>query len=417
MLVRTPGFFKTQMTNDVFVRHYTAVADASPVPVLLYNFTAVTGVNLLPAAVARLATHPNIVGMKESGGDIAQIADLVSLDAGRLQRARRLGGDASIRRCASAPPAASSRSPNVLPDACVRLFELAQSGPARRGASRCSASWCRWRGCSARAYGVPGLKAALKLLGYDVGVPRPPLAAAARRGRRRAARRARAVRGNPRMSLLPDIDRILLGPGPSLTAPRVMRAMAAPTLSHLDPLMLALLDDVRARLARMFRARRRVVRVRGVRHRHVGHGNGRRQPGPARARARSSSSPATSAIASRRCASATARRSRGSTSSGAGPAIPRRCGAQLKATPADVVAMVHAETSTGVLNPVQRARGDRARARRADDRRRGHLVRRPSARRRRAGASTPATAARRSVSARRRASRRSCSDRARSRSA
>src|SRR5258705_6009411 len=78
VLVRTPGFFKTQMTNDAFVRHYTAVADASPVPVLLYNFTAVTGVNLLPAAVARLATHPNIIGMKESGGDIAQIADLVS---------------------------------------------------------------------------------------------------------------------------------------------------------------------------------------------------------------------------------------------------------------------------------------------------------------------------------------------------
>ena len=49
------------------------------------------------------------------------------------------------------------------------------------------------------------------------------------------------------MSLLPDTDRILLGPGPSLTAPRVMRAMAAPTLSHLDPLMMALLDDIRAR--------------------------------------------------------------------------------------------------------------------------------------------------------------------------
>src|SRR5713101_7537323 len=78
VLVRTPGFFKTQMTTDVFVRHYTAVADASPVPVLLYNFTAVTGVNLLPAAVARLATHPNIIGIKESGGDIAQVADLVS---------------------------------------------------------------------------------------------------------------------------------------------------------------------------------------------------------------------------------------------------------------------------------------------------------------------------------------------------
>src|SRR5215467_10991570 len=79
VLVRTPGFYKAQMNVDVFVRHYTAVADASPVPVLLYNFTAVTGVNLLPAAVARLATHPNIVGMKESGGDVAQVADLVSL--------------------------------------------------------------------------------------------------------------------------------------------------------------------------------------------------------------------------------------------------------------------------------------------------------------------------------------------------
>jgi len=56
------------------------------------------------------------------------------------------------------------------------------------------------------------------------------------------------------MSLLPDVDRILLGPGPSLTAPRVMRAMASPTLSHLDPLMLALLDDVRERLMRVFRA-------------------------------------------------------------------------------------------------------------------------------------------------------------------
>jgi alanine-glyoxylate transaminase / serine-glyoxylate transaminase / serine-pyruvate transaminase len=56
------------------------------------------------------------------------------------------------------------------------------------------------------------------------------------------------------VSLLPDIDRILLGPGPSLTSPRVMRAMASPTLGHLDPLMIALLDDVRARLIRLFRA-------------------------------------------------------------------------------------------------------------------------------------------------------------------
>lgn len=56
------------------------------------------------------------------------------------------------------------------------------------------------------------------------------------------------------MSLLPANDRILLGPGPSLTSPRVMRAMAAPTISHLDPLMLRILDDVRERLTRLFGA-------------------------------------------------------------------------------------------------------------------------------------------------------------------
>src|SRR3982751_5394768 len=55
-------------------------------------------------------------------------------------------------------------------------------------------------------------------------------------------------------SLLPESDRILLGPGPSMTSPRVMRAMAAPTVGHLDPLMVAMLDDVRAKLVKLFRA-------------------------------------------------------------------------------------------------------------------------------------------------------------------
>src|SRR5205085_7903119 len=64
VLVRTPSFFKSQMNGDAFVRHYTAVADASPVPVLLYNFTAATGVTLAPATVASLAQHPNIRGIK-----------------------------------------------------------------------------------------------------------------------------------------------------------------------------------------------------------------------------------------------------------------------------------------------------------------------------------------------------------------
>jgi len=54
--------------------------------------------------------------------------------------------------------------------------------------------------------------------------------------------------------MLPSDERLLLGPGPSLISPRVMRALGAPMLSHLDPQFLAIMDDTRARLARVFKA-------------------------------------------------------------------------------------------------------------------------------------------------------------------
>src|SRR5712671_2675134 len=123
VLVRTPGFFKSQMTNDVFVRHYTAVADAAPVPVLLYNFTAVTGVNLLPAAVSKLSAHPNIIGVKESGGDIAQITEFVK---GTPRDFNVLAGSSTTFYSALGVGATGGilALSCVLPDACVSLFEL-----------------------------------------------------------------------------------------------------------------------------------------------------------------------------------------------------------------------------------------------------------------------------------------------------
>ncbi len=174
VLVRTPGFFKSQMTSAVFVRHYTAVADASPVPVLLYNFTAVTGVTLQADAVARLATHPNILGMKESGGDIAQIAELVAVSTG--QPFSVLAGSASTFYAALGAGASGGilALGAVLPDACVRLFELMtqKRHDEARALQRQLAPIARLLGA---VYGVAGLKAALPLIGIDVGLPRPPL--------------------------------------------------------------------------------------------------------------------------------------------------------------------------------------------------------------------------------------------------
>jgi 4-hydroxy-2-oxoglutarate aldolase len=173
VLVRTPGFFKSQMTADVFVRHYTTVADHTPVPVYLYNFTAVTGVDLPPAAVARLALHPNIVGMKESGGDVGRIAELVDRTPADFQV---LAGSATTFYPSLVMGAVGGilALSCVVPDACVKLFDLTRQGRHQdaRALQRRLVPLGRLLGS---VHGVPGLKAALTLLGHDVGSPRPPL--------------------------------------------------------------------------------------------------------------------------------------------------------------------------------------------------------------------------------------------------
>jgi 4-hydroxy-2-oxoglutarate aldolase len=172
-LVRTPSFFKPQMTSDAFVRHFTEVADASPIPVLLYNVTLYTGVNLLPDAVERLAVHPNIVGIKESGSDIGQIAEYVARtpedftvlagSATTLVHALCAGCHGAILALASLKPAE-----------CVSMMTLIREKQLDEATALQRRLMPLARSVGA-TYGVPGLKAALELIGYGGGPPRPPL--------------------------------------------------------------------------------------------------------------------------------------------------------------------------------------------------------------------------------------------------
>src|SRR5215470_18263333 len=75
VLVKNPFYFKSQMTFDVYVAHYTSVADASPVPVIIYNVPVFTGISLQSKLVVELAKHPNIPGMKDSSGDVKLISE------------------------------------------------------------------------------------------------------------------------------------------------------------------------------------------------------------------------------------------------------------------------------------------------------------------------------------------------------
>ena len=173
VLVRTPAFYKGQMTTEAFVRHYTQVADQSPVPVLLYNVTIYTGVNLLPDAIAALSAHPNIVGIKETNSDMVQFGEYLS----RAQEGFTvLAGSGATYYSALALGAhgAILAVGGVAPDLCMNIFTAVADGrfAEARAMQRRLAPLARLVGT---AHGVPGLKAALDLLGFVGGAPRPPL--------------------------------------------------------------------------------------------------------------------------------------------------------------------------------------------------------------------------------------------------
>ena len=151
---------------------------------------------------------------------------------------------------------------------------------------------------------------------------------------------------------LPATERILLGPGPSLIAPRVMRAMAAPVLSHLDPDFVPLLDDVRASLRRVFRADERALTI-------AISGTGTSAMEAAIANVTRDGMRATVIVngyfgdrLSLMLERYGARVTRLDVEWGRA-CDPQRLRDQLRAGGADIVGIVHAETSTGVLNPVR----------------------------------------------------------------
>ncbi len=79
VLVITPHYYRSAVTQDALVRHYTAVADASPIPIILYSMPDLTGIKIEPETAARLSEHKNIIGIKDSSADIAQLTETVRL--------------------------------------------------------------------------------------------------------------------------------------------------------------------------------------------------------------------------------------------------------------------------------------------------------------------------------------------------
>ena len=174
VMVRTPSFYKNMMTSDAFVKHFTEVADASPAPVILYNVTMYTGVTLQPDAVGLLSRHRNIVGIKESGNDMQLLADYLAASA----------GEDFVVLCGSATSFFSALAlgvhggvlalSGIVPEKCVEVMRLVRDGEIERARALQHSLMPIARAIGAQ-HGVPALKAALTMLGYETGDPRPPL--------------------------------------------------------------------------------------------------------------------------------------------------------------------------------------------------------------------------------------------------
>ena len=172
-LVVTPGYYKGQMRARELLAHYTAVAEASPIPVLIYNVPQFTGVTVEPEVVAGLAGHPNIVGMKDSAGNVATLTEYLRVapegfavfvgSAAVFYAGLALGACGGILALA-----------NAAPRACVELYSLAREGKGAEAAALQRRLLPAVRAVTTR-FGIGGLKYAMDLLGTYGGPPRPPL--------------------------------------------------------------------------------------------------------------------------------------------------------------------------------------------------------------------------------------------------
>jgi 4-hydroxy-2-oxoglutarate aldolase len=173
VLVVTPNYYKGDMTDAVLSRFYRDVADASTLPVILYNMPRNAGINISAKLAVELSKHPNIIGVKDSGGNIVQIADMIrnaaegfSVFAGSasyLFATLALGGTGGTLALA-----------NVFPNECARLQTLFEAGKIKEARDLQMKLMDSNTAVTAR-WGIPGLKAAMEMIGLYGGDPRPPL--------------------------------------------------------------------------------------------------------------------------------------------------------------------------------------------------------------------------------------------------
>lgn len=173
VLVITPYFYKSSMTQDALARHFTEVSDHSPLPVLIYNVPQNTGVVIESATIAALGAHEKVIGVKDSSGNMVAMSETIRRapegfavmvgNGGIVYPSLTMGATGAILGVACAAPRA-----------CVELYAAVNSGDHAR-ARELQNRIAPLSHIVTAGLSVPGLKAAMDMLGYAGGFPRAPL--------------------------------------------------------------------------------------------------------------------------------------------------------------------------------------------------------------------------------------------------
>ena len=172
-LVVTPHYYAGRMGEAALMKHFSELADHSPIPILLYNVPKFTHINLAADFVSRLSEHPNIVGLKDSSANVIQLQEILN---GVAKDFNVLVGTAGVLfsgltiGCVGAISALA----NVAPHECVEIFDLVKAGELD-AARKLQLKMISVNQAVTAIYGVPGLKVAMDMCGYFGGDPRLPL--------------------------------------------------------------------------------------------------------------------------------------------------------------------------------------------------------------------------------------------------
>ena len=172
-LVVTPHYYAGRMGEAALLKHFSELADHSPIPLLLYNVPKFTHINMSADFVARVSEHDNIVGLKDSSGNVIQLQEILN---GVAEDFNVLVGTAGVLfsgltiGCVGAICALA----NVAPEACVKIFDLVDTGNLQ-AARELQLKMISVNQAVTAIYGVPGLKTAMDMCGYFGGAPRLPL--------------------------------------------------------------------------------------------------------------------------------------------------------------------------------------------------------------------------------------------------